>query len=273
MQANGLYRQSHLLTGYVPGADALSVVARAVDRLRTINPDLVYVLDPVMGDEGRIYVSEAVIPIYKEIMCKATCATPNYFEAELLTDVKIVDAASLRLALRTFHTRYSIPNVVISAVSLPVDELAGLGIPTSGHAKMLLCAGTSMVSSPGAPLATVSFGIAFPELDEHYEGVGDVFSSLILARFPPLVPDHTDVHTVSPLARTAELAIASLQGIIRNTRRAALALAHGRPDLLVAADGEGPEDRVRRLRMVELRLIHSQAEILNPSIEFHAHRF
>ena len=57
VQANGLLRQSHLLTGYVPGAEALLVVSRLVDRLRTLNPSLVYVLDPVMGDDGRIYVS------------------------------------------------------------------------------------------------------------------------------------------------------------------------------------------------------------------------
>ena len=69
-QTNGLLRQSHLLTGYVPGADSLLVVSRTVDRLRSINPNLIYVLDPVMGDDGRIYVSESVIPIYKSLMTK-----------------------------------------------------------------------------------------------------------------------------------------------------------------------------------------------------------
>lgn len=257
--------QSHLLTGYIPGAEALTTVARAVDRLRTTNPNLIYVLDPVMGDEGRIYVSESVIPIYKSLMPKATCATPNYFEAELLTDVKIVDANSLRLALSTFHERYAIPNVIISAVSLPTSELDHLGIQTIAADRMLLCAGSSIVSG-----TQVAFGIAFPELAEHYEGVGDVFSSLILARFPPLIPDLVNVHPVSPLARTAELAIASLQGIISNTRRSALELAGGRPELLVGAEGEGPEERVNRLRMVELRLIHSQKEILDPVILYRA---
>jgi pyridoxine kinase len=51
---NGLLRQSHLLTGYVPGAEALLVVSRTVDRLRAINPTLTYILDPVMGDDGRV---------------------------------------------------------------------------------------------------------------------------------------------------------------------------------------------------------------------------
>ncbi|KAI5476120.1 pyridoxine kinase [Pseudohyphozyma bogoriensis] len=272
LDANGLLRQSHLLTGYVPGADALSVVARTVDRLRAINPNLVYVLDPVMGDDGRIYVSESVIPIYKSLMPKATCATPNYFEAELLTDVKILDLASLRLALRTFHERYRIPNVVISAVSLPASELAQLGITVvSPTSRLLFCAGSTLLSSPSEPLKTVSFGIAFPELAEHYEGVGDVFSSLILARFPSLVPSPTDpVHPISPLANTAEMAIGTLQGVLEHTRAHALKLAKGRPDLIMMKEGEGVEERVRRLRMVELRLVQSQKEILNPEIRYRA---
>ncbi|GAA6012226.1 hypothetical protein JCM10207_002769 [Rhodosporidiobolus poonsookiae] len=274
LDANGLLRQSHLLTGYVPGADALKVVVRAVDRLRAVNPSLVYLLDPVMGDDGRIYVSESVIPIYKALLPRATCATPNYFEAELLTDVKILDAASLKLALRTFHERYAIPNIVISAVSLPAPELAKLGFIDSTAstsngalpARMLVCSGSTITSAPGEPLQTVSFGIAFPELAEHYEGVGDVFSSLVLGRFPDGSDPAYAAHPVSPLAHTVELAIASLQGILAKTRQHAVQLARGRPDLIVPREGESGEDRVRRLRTVELRLVQSQQEILSPEV-------
>ncbi|GAA5865232.1 hypothetical protein JCM8547_008324 [Rhodosporidiobolus lusitaniae] len=277
LDANGLLRQSHLLTGYVPGADALKVVVRAVDRLRAVNPSLVYVLDPVMGDDGRIYVSESVIPIYKALLPRANCATPNYFEAELLTDVKILDGASLQLALRTFHERYNIPNIVISAVSLPVTELVKLGFvdasattSSPSAARMLVCAGSSIVSAPGEPLATRSFGIAFPELAEHYEGVGDVFSSLVLGRFPDATDPAFAAHPVSPLAWTVELAIGSLQGILARTRQHATMLARGRPDTIVPREGESAEDRVRRLRMVELRLVQSQKEILEPDVIYRA---
>lgn len=206
----------------------------------------------------------------------ATCATPNYFEAELLTDVKILDDASLRLALRTFHERYQIPHVIISAVSLPSSSLESLGVlpPSSPPSRMLLCAGSSITSAPGAPLETASFGIPFPELAEHYEGVGDVFSSLILARFPsPHVSATEEPHPVSRLAHTAELAIGSLQGILARTRQNALLLAKGRQDMIVAKEGEGAEERVRRLRMVELRLVQSQKEILEPDVKYWAARF
>lgn len=282
-QANGLLRQSHLLTGYVPGADALKVVTRTVDRLKAVNPRLVYVLDPVMGDDGRIYVSESVIPLYKSLLPKATCATPNYFEAELLTDVRILDAQSLKLALRTFHERYRIPNIIISAVSLPVHELVKLGftdlppVAASSTGRMLVCTGSTLTSRPDAPtMTTTSFGIAFEELAEHYEGVGDTFSSLVLGRFPPALDEPASEyssHPISPLAHTVELAIASLQGVLAKTRAHALHLAKGRTDWIVPHEGESAEERVRRLRTVELRLVQSQQELLNPQVVHRAVKF
>jgi pyridoxine kinase len=40
------------------------------------------VLDPVMGDNGQLYVQPDVIPVYKELMKFAKAITPNQFEAE-----------------------------------------------------------------------------------------------------------------------------------------------------------------------------------------------
>lgn len=54
LEANGLLRHTHLLTGYVPGAEALQAVASIVDRMRAANDRLIYVLDPVMGDDGKL---------------------------------------------------------------------------------------------------------------------------------------------------------------------------------------------------------------------------
>jgi pyridoxine kinase len=227
-------------------------------------------------------VSESVIPIYKSLMPKATCATPNYFEAELLTGVKIVSASSLLAALKAFHDVYRIPHAIISSVSLPASELALLGFPPStSPSRQLVCAGSSLVTDSNGVQSITAFGIAFPELHEgrveHYTGVGDVFSALVLARFPPhpslMAPPSVPVHPISPLARTAELAIASLQGILANTRAHALVLAQGNASVLVMKEGETPEERVRRSRMVELRLVQSQKEILDPVVAHHAVRF
>ena len=45
------------------------------------------VLDPVMGDEGKIYVSEEVVPAYKSLLRDADLILPNQFEAEYVSAV------------------------------------------------------------------------------------------------------------------------------------------------------------------------------------------
>ncbi|KAF8273144.1 Ribokinase-like protein [Lactarius quietus] len=107
MEQNGLLRPSHILTGFIFGAGALSVVARSVTKLLQDNPKIVYLLDHV-------------IPIYRSLLHKATIITPNWFEAETITDTKIVDRASLQKVLTILHETYSVPNVVIS--SIPMTE-------------------------------------------------------------------------------------------------------------------------------------------------------
>ena len=39
-------------------------------------------LDPVMGDQDRLYVSEGVLPVYKSLVGMADLIVPNQFEAE-----------------------------------------------------------------------------------------------------------------------------------------------------------------------------------------------
>lgn len=117
----------------------------------------------------------------------------------------------------------------------------------------LLCAGSSRSREQSE---SQQFMIVFPSLPEHYEGVGDVFSSLVLAHFGR-----------GTLAETAEMAIASLQGILQKTREHALKLAPADSvDITGRNPKETPEERIRRLALVELRLVQSWREIRDPNI-------
>jgi pyridoxine kinase len=40
------------------------------------------VLDPVMGDNGRLYIPEDEVPEYKALLREADLILPNQFEAE-----------------------------------------------------------------------------------------------------------------------------------------------------------------------------------------------
>ena len=71
------------VAGYIPSPSALRSVQRALERLRELNPRLLYVLDPVMGDLGRgMYVNPEVLPIYRSMLPLASIITPNQFEAQ-----------------------------------------------------------------------------------------------------------------------------------------------------------------------------------------------
>lgn len=76
---------THLLTGYIGTASFLKRVALLVKTLKSKNPNLIYVCDPVMGDNGKMYVPEALTEIYKnEIIPLADVVTPNQFELEYI---------------------------------------------------------------------------------------------------------------------------------------------------------------------------------------------
>lgn len=75
-----------MLSGYIPGAEAVNAVGKIGIELKEKskkNPgSFFWVLDPVMGDNGKIYVAEDVVPAYKSVIRYADLILPNQFEAE-----------------------------------------------------------------------------------------------------------------------------------------------------------------------------------------------
>lgn len=75
-----------MLTGYLPGAsavEAVGAIARDLKYKHTMHPgSFFWVLDPVMGDNGKLYVAEDVVPAYKNLIKDADLILPNQFEAE-----------------------------------------------------------------------------------------------------------------------------------------------------------------------------------------------
>ena len=49
-----------VLTGYLGAAEHVAVILDAVERIKAANPKAIYVCDPVLGDEGKLFVSEAI---------------------------------------------------------------------------------------------------------------------------------------------------------------------------------------------------------------------
>ena len=66
-----------------------TVPPSAPGQLKELNPSLVYVCDPVLGDNGKLYVPEELVGLYeKEVVPLADILTPNQFEVEQLTGAR-----------------------------------------------------------------------------------------------------------------------------------------------------------------------------------------
>lgn len=78
-----------MLSGYIPGAEAVQAVGRIAEDLkekaRPRPGSFFWVLDPVMGDNGKLYVADDVVPAYKSLLPNADLILPNQFEAEYIS--------------------------------------------------------------------------------------------------------------------------------------------------------------------------------------------
>nr|KJB42813.1 hypothetical protein B456_007G179400 [Gossypium raimondii] len=118
LEANNLLYYTHLLTGYIGSVSFLKSVLEVVDKLRSINPNLTYVCDPVMGDEGKLYVPEDLVSVYREkVVPVASMLTPNQFEAELLTKLRIGSETDGRKACNILHAAGP-SKVVITSINI-----------------------------------------------------------------------------------------------------------------------------------------------------------
>lgn len=88
-----------LVTGYLGSPGNAAVIADFVERALTRNSKLVYLCDPVIGDDGRVYVADGILDVVRHrLLPAANLATPNQFELELLSGVAIADTQGLRAA-------------------------------------------------------------------------------------------------------------------------------------------------------------------------------
>ena len=70
------------MAGYVRSASCLERISQLLDVMRQVNPGLVYVCDPVMGDDGKLYVPAENVAVFRNLLPKVDYLFPNQTEAE-----------------------------------------------------------------------------------------------------------------------------------------------------------------------------------------------
>ncbi|KAH7123940.1 Ribokinase-like protein [Dendryphion nanum] len=225
LRQSNLNRFDLLLTGYMPSAAAVEQIGRIARDLKynavTKPGSFFWVLDPVMGDNGKLYIPEDEVPQYKSLLREADLILPNQFEAELLSETTITDLDSLAAAIQVLHTTYQVPHVIITSLRLTRDNqtlpsrapskapsaaVSGTHTPTESQDKNAETSHPSTwpSSAPLKPQSPVSsdhvenltiigstatsdhkprlFRIDTPQLPLFFSGTGDMFAALTIPR-------------------------------------------------------------------------------------------
>ncbi|MDX2203298.1 MAG: PfkB family carbohydrate kinase [Hyphomicrobiaceae bacterium] len=119
-----------VLTGYFASPDTVEAAAQAVARIKAQSPRVRVLVDPVIGDAGRLYVSaETAAAIRDALLPLADIATPNRFELQWLASaLGFDDEASLVAAARALGP----PLVVVTSAAETELEVTTLLAGRSG---------------------------------------------------------------------------------------------------------------------------------------------
>lgn len=112
-----------ILSGYMGSSDICHEVQDIVKHFKSKNPNIIYLCDPVIGNIS-CYVKPEVLEFFKTQLW-ADIITPNQFEAEILSGIKLNSIEDVKRAAQFFHY-LGIKIVVITGVKIPdlySDEL------------------------------------------------------------------------------------------------------------------------------------------------------
>jgi pyridoxine kinase len=154
-----------VVSGYLGAADLGAEILSLVKKCKSLNPDVIYQCDPVMGDVGRgIFVKEGIVEFFRDHMIhQADSLTPNLFELELLSGISIKTLDDLKHACKIIHA-CNVKILLVTSVRLPHDPADQISMFVSTHT-----GSTYQVTTPFLPL------------DPAPNGSGDVTSALFLA--------------------------------------------------------------------------------------------
>lgn len=135
-----------IITGYLGNAGQVDAISQLIAKWRAtllpteainneFNPSpKIYVLDPVLGDAGRLYVTpDLATAIANQLVPVADIITPNQFELGYLTNTEVNDRETANAAARELLAKTQLQAVVTTGISSHI-EVGDLLTPRQGDA-------------------------------------------------------------------------------------------------------------------------------------------
>jgi pyridoxine kinase len=179
-----------VISGYLGSADMGEVVLEAVTKVKAANARALYCCDPVIGDGGKAYVQAGIPEFFRDrVLPAADMLTPNQFELEFLSGIKVRSAAEAASACAALHAKGP-ATILVTSLRVAGTPRDALDMYASGAGERLR--------------------VRLPKLDVAVQGTGDTVAALFFFHF---------LRTGS-LATALEVAAASMYGVLERTQAA-----------------------------------------------------
>ena len=151
-----------IYTGYLGSPRQIRIVADFIERFRT--PDTLVVVDPVLGDNGRLYnkITDEMVREMRTLAARADVLTPNLTELFAL----------LGEPFRPECTDDELKAAITELTNTGTDTVIITGVPVQGKPNL-----TSVIARSRTDGRT--WKVTCPYLPAHYPGTGDAFTSVI----------------------------------------------------------------------------------------------
>lgn len=169
-------QQRYLLTGYIGSASLLYCIldfytqqlpVRGTAGKLTLVPEVPFrwICDPVLGDNGKLYVSPELVSVYRQsVLPVAHIITPNHYELEWLCEKSVKTLDDALGCCAQLHDKGT-PIVIVTSLK---------GV-TENPNNLLLLGSCNVEGS-----SITRFTIEFPCLDIYLGGTGDLFCAMLL---------------------------------------------------------------------------------------------
>lgn len=153
---------AHIVTGYIGATDIVDSTVGLITEFKSKYHDRLYICDPVMGDDGGLYIDELLADkIISELLPLCDIMTPNHFEFEYIIGKKVKTVDEILDAV-VKHPILKNKTVIITSCNLT-------NVPTNKIQSLVIFDGKY-------------YSILSDKIDMVTTGTGDLFAAVTTAQ-------------------------------------------------------------------------------------------